>query len=442
MRQIFALWLAAAVFPAAAQMGPSGRAPGWALPAPPPDEVRRLSPAPASTLPETRSASALAELVERAWVRERAAAIRDARAGALDARADAARAAFPESPSIGFDLRRDLPSSVRLPGTETAEERGRNELEPRLSVPLWLPGQRDGQRRVIGHERDRLEAATRVERLRLTGELREAAWANVLARAEARVQQARLDSARALEADVVRRIAAGELAPVDRLLARTESLAAVAALHEASAREAQAVAELRRLAGVEVVGEIEETPADARLNEDHPVIAVLREAVEAARARLDLARVMRRDSPTLSAAARFDRDAHGTPYRNTVRIGITVPLDTEARNAPRIAAASAELTEAEVGLERQRRMLEVAVERARASRDSARAVLAVNTARAASAAEASAAIERAFRGGERGLPELLRVRALAFEAERALEVARLQLGLATARLNQALGVHP
>ena len=393
-------------------------------------------------VPDGIAATSLAELVERAWSRDRVAAIRDARVVELDARGDAARAAFPDAPSVGFDLRRDLPPGARLPGTDTVDARGRNELEPSVSVPLWLPGQRGAQLRVIDRERARLDAAARLERLRIAGEVREAAWASALARTEVRAQQGRLDAARSLEADVERRVAAGELAPVDRLLARAEALAAEAALNEARGRHAQASAELRRLAGVEAAGVIMETPADTPSSDDHPALVALREAAEAGRARLGLARVSRRDNPALSAAARFDRDVHGAGYRNTLRVGISVPLDTEARNAPRIAAASAELIEAEVGLERRRRALDTSVERARIALDSARAALAANTARAESAGEMSVAIERAFRAGERGLPELLRVRALAFDAGRARDAADLQVGLAIARLNQALGVQP
>jgi len=433
-----ALALALAAKPVAAQVAQS---------APPSAAAARVVAsepllAAAVDAPDTAAAPPLAALVERAWSRERAAAIRDARAAELDARTDATRAAFPDAPSIGVDLRRDLPPPVRLPGTESAAGRGRNELEPSVSVPLWLPGQRDAQRRVIARERARLEAGTRLERLRVAGEVREAAWAVAFAQADLALQQGRLASARALEADVARRVGAGDLAPVDRALARTETLAADVALREARGRHAQAIAELRRLAGVDAAGEIAETPADTPLTDEHPALAALREAAETGRARLALAAATRRDNPTLSAAARFDRDVYGAAYRNTLRIGISLPLDTDARNAPRIAAASAELTEAEIAFERRRRVVAVEVERARIALAAAREALAANAERADAARDATAAIERAFRAGERGLPELLRVRAQLLDAERARDTARVQAGLAAARLNQSLGIHP
>jgi hypothetical protein len=182
--------------------------------------------------------------------------------------------------------------------------------------------------------------------------VREAAWALSAAAIERRVQQAREASAALLEADVGRRVEAGDLAPVDRLAARTERLAALGALREAEAREREAASRLRTITGMEGAGELVESPRegaqaesllpDAQALERHPVLAVAREALDTAWARLDAARASRRDAPTLSAAARFDRDAYGGDYRNSVRIGIVVPLDTEARNAPRLAAAGVE----------------------------------------------------------------------------------------------------
>lgn len=424
MRNLFILLLAAAALSAAAQVSPKA------------DEAALASERAAPVAPS------LSELVGLAWTRQRGAAVRDALGAELDARAAAVRAPFPQPPSIGFDLRRDLPPAVRLPGADTVDVRGRNEIEPSVAIPLWLPGQREGQLRLIDRERARLDAAVRLERLSLAGEVREAAWGALLARGELALQQGRLGAAHALEADVARRVSAGELAPVDRLLARTDTLAAEAAVREAQARDAHAKAELRRLAGVEDVGEITEVPADGEPNDAHPLLAGLREATATARARLELAQALRRDNPTLSASARFDRDAYGAGYRNTVRLGISLPLDTEARNVPRIAAASVALTEAEIAQTRRARALATEVDRARIALASARETLSLNAARAEVARDASAAIERAFRAGERGLPEWLRTRALAFDAERARELARLQVGLAVARLNQILGVQP
>lgn len=388
------------------------------------------------------TAPALAELVERAWAISRQSGIESARAAQIDARALATRSLFAGAPSVGADLRRDLPRWGGLPGTDTVAERGRNEWDIGVAAPIWLPGQRDAQRRVLERERDSLSAATALERLRIVGQVREAVWAVSLAHAELRVQQRRHEAARALEADVARRVIAGDLALTDRLLAQGEVLSAAAVMRNAQAKQSIAAAALAQLTGIEAAGEVvEQLTQDANLDA-HPALVAAREAVAASRARLAYAQATRRDNPTVGATARFDRDTYSSGYRNTLRVGISVPLDTEARNAPRLAAASAELTEAEITLHREMRVRQAEAERARIAVDAARMALDLNTERAALARNTLAAIERAFGAGERSLPEVLRVRAQTLEAELARDTAREQLGQSIARLNQAQGLQP
>ena len=384
----------------------------------------------------------LADLVERAWAIARRGELERARAAEIDARGVALRGLFAGSPSVGLDMRRDLPSWIAPFGIDVSPERGRNEVEPSVSAPIWLPGQREAQRRVLERERASLGASVRLERLRLAGEVREAAWALAIADVERRVQRGREASAAALEADVERRVAAGDLAPVDRLAARAERLAAVSAALDADARLRAAAARLRALAGVEAPGAIDEPVREEVAADAHPALVAARETVDAARARLDAARATRRDNPTVSATARFDRDAYGADYRNTIRFGIAVPLDTEARNAPRLAAAGAALAEAQIDLERAARERAADVERARIALESARASLDAGAERAAATGAVLTALERAFRAGERSLPDVLRARHFALEAELAGALARANLGLAIARLNQALGIEP
>ncbi|MFN8839634.1 MAG: hypothetical protein ACK5XG_12795, partial [Burkholderiales bacterium] len=143
---------------------------------PPADAPRPAAPSAGAAAP----ASALADLLERAWTLARRGDVERARAAELDARGVVVRSPFAGSPTVGLDMRRDLPVWVSPFGAEPSSERGRTEVEPGFSAPIWLPGQRDAQRRVLERERSRLGAAVRAERLQLAGEVREAAWAVVL----------------------------------------------------------------------------------------------------------------------------------------------------------------------------------------------------------------------------------------------------------------------
>jgi cobalt-zinc-cadmium efflux system outer membrane protein len=387
-------------------------------------------------------ARSLAEALERARDIAHLGPVERARAVELDARARSTSATFAGPPVVGLELRRNLPPWADLPGLDRSTERGLSELEPTVSVPLWLPGQRDAQQRAIDRDRGRVASTNRLVRLGLAGVVREAAWAREIALREAGVLRERERAAAALAADVARRVAAGELAPVDELVAQDERLAAAAALRDAEAKVGDATARLRSLAGVDAIDELLEAAGADDVPDRHPRVADAAAAVEAARARLDALSAARRDAPRLSASARVGRDAYGRDWGSSVAVGVTLPLDTEARNAPRLATAGVELAEAELALQRARREQALEVERARVALDAAHAARALGSERAGLAARAQAAIDRAFRAGERSLPELLRARARAFEAQRDAELAEARVGLAVARLNQSLGIEP
>jgi outer membrane protein TolC len=175
---------------------------------------------------------------------------------------------------------------------------------------------------------------------------------------------------------------------------------------------------------------------------EHPRMLAAREAQALARAALAEARASRRDPPMLSASARFDREVDVGNWRNTFRLGLSIPLDTEARNAPRLAAAAAQALEAELAVEQVQRELDTARAQARVALELARTGLATHLERAEVAAAAAAALERAFYAGERSLPEVLRLRSLATEAAAAAALAHDRVGREMARFNQTLGVEP
>lgn len=389
----------------------------------------------------------LIRLVDQAWRISRQAESKSARGDELGARSSATNSYFAGAPSVSLDVRRDLPRGVELPGTQSQSERGKNEWEPGFSAPIWLPGQRDAQRRVIDRDRELLDSSALLARWRLAGEVRDLAWRLRSARVEDTLQKGRLSAALALETDVQRRVAGGDLARTDLWLAQVESRAAQAAVIEAQAKLEEARIALAAVTGLEDPGNIDEPSVAADPNrpfepDAHPLVVAATQTWQAARARLDYASSVRRDNPTFSVVGRFDRDGYDSGYRNTVRMGISVPLDTVSRNAPKIAAAATESVENEVALHRERRQVVADYNRARLMLQAAVNALEQYRLRQTLAADTVAAFERSFRAGERSLPDLLRVRALALDAQLAKELAQVQAGLAVARLNQASGVTP
>ena len=384
-------------------------------------------------LPAAADPAGLRALFERAWERSASGRAAEARRDEGIAGREAADSLLAGSPSVAIAERNDRQN----------RNRGQRERELELALPLWLPGERAARRVLADGDVEEIDAALAAARLALAGELRGVAWALVLASAEAAIAEQRQALAQRLEADVARREAAGELARTDLLLARQEALAARADAAAAATRRLAAGERLRVLGGSDVLpGNVEETLAPAAATESHPRLRLAAAAAARARAALDLARESRRDGPELSLGVQESREDFSSPLRNSLRIGIRIPFATEARNAPRLAAANTALVQAET--ERRRIEAEVVAEDRQTEAELAAAALSAALAveRAAAADERARLLARAFELGELPLPEMLRAQSAALEAR--LESARSQAahGLAKARRNQARGVLP
>jgi cobalt-zinc-cadmium efflux system outer membrane protein len=174
----------------------------------------------------------------------------------------------------------------------------------------------------------------------------------------------------------------------------------------------------------------------------HPQLAPLEQAIGAARARLDLAAKNVRDMPELTIGVRRERPLQDTGWESSTIIGVRIPLATDARNRPKIAAANADLIEAEALLPYEQGRIDA--EREAAGRDLERAdeSLARAETRRHLAAEMRREYARAFTLGNIDLPQRLRIEADAFDAELSAARARIEAARSISRYNQALGILP
>jgi cobalt-zinc-cadmium efflux system outer membrane protein len=374
----------------------------------------------------------------------------DARADEVDASRAAAAGLFPGAPVLGASLRRDRPD----------RDLGRNEVEFEVGLPLWLPGQRALRQQLAGDEGAGREAALVDARLQVAGRVRESLWTLAFARLDETAARRRIATVDRLVADVERRVAAGVLARTDLLLARAEAAGARSLLIDARARVEQAMLGWQALAGDRVLPvswvEAEQAGAAAPGRNSsgyaevdrssgiatHPAMAAALGEVDLARSRLKLASESTRDPPELGLQHRSDRDVTGADYRNSVRVALRVPLATEARNRPRIAAANTERVRAESGLLQLQRRLEADRARAGAELDASRAQETNARERLRDASEHLALVRRAFDLGEQSLVAMLRALALADEAQADLDRQVAARDRAIARINQAAGVIP
>jgi outer membrane protein TolC len=373
----------------------------------------------------------LAAAVDAAWARSVQATSAEGHLSLAAVQETASNALWAAPPSVEVSYRSD-----RLQGNL-----GRSESEAGVAWPLLMPGQRDARQATAQAERHAAEATRAAARLRIAGEVREAAWTFTAREAESSVAERHERSLRDLSDDVERRVRAGDLARADALAARAEFLAASAALAEAQHRLEAARAQWKSLTGLEQVPDPTEAPVRPT-DAPHPEIVLAAVSVQGARSRLEVVRASRSEPPELLFRYRRETAASGLPAENTLGIGVRIPLGTDDRNLPRERAALVEVDVASAEELRQRRRLESEAQAASFGLRSAERQVEAEAARAELLRERAALIDKSFRAGESALPELLRAAAAAAQAEAALASQRAALGLARARLNQINGKLP
>ena len=376
---------------------------------------------------------ALAAALESAWQRALAASEASGRSRIAEARLAATASPWAAPPSIDISQREN-----RL-----LRDTGQRETEVGVSWPLWLPGQRDARQRAARGEVDLASASTEQLRLGLAGELRELAWAAAALRAVRDESRLQADSLDGLAADVARRVDAGELAHADLLAARAEAELARAAVIDAAQQLRAVESRWQLLTGdLPLPDGADEQPGAATDVERHPELVAAQAAIELARRRLDAVKLDRRAPPELTVRYRHDEPGAGMPAQDSIGLGVRIPLGTADRNLERDATALVELDRAQVQLDRTRERIRADVALAEQALSTAHAALEAGRLRAALLVERAALLDRAFRAGESGLPELLRVRAAAAQAQQGVRRQLAMLGLARARLNQSIGLLP
>lgn len=383
--------------------------------------------------PGLASAQSLREAVEKAWERQPAAQAQGWRASELAARAKAAGSLVPAPPSV----------AVRERSDRFSRNAGTRELEAELAVPLWLPGQRERQAALVSSETDLQRDTLFAAKWKLAGEVRDAFWQARIAEGDVAVARRRLDDAAALAADVERRLKAGDLARTDFNQAKGAENAARAAVGESELRKTRALQSFTLLTGLDALPEGDEPPAATPPpSSEHPTLRALERAAAAADARVRQAVGDTRDSPELTLGWRRDRATGVDPYAATVIIGIRIPLATDARNEPRVAAANADYIEARTAISRQKDLIEADIVASSRELAQARDALALAEERQRLAADNDQLLGKAFRLGEIDLATRLRIAAERYAADADVSRSRLELGRAASRLNQAFGVLP
>lgn len=370
--------------------------------------------------------------VEAAWQRSPHARTLQARRDEAAAGREAAQSWLAGSPSLGLAQRTDRWNN----------REGVRETEVSLSTPVWLPHQKSARMTQAQRSSDDLEAQIAHAKLTIAGEVRERLWAVALSQevlAEARNHRQHLD---AMAEEVMRRVKAGDLSRADGILAQQEALAGKVAVVDAQTKLQEALSRYTTLTGLTALPPAEPERLDTATPEGHPRRVAANAAIEHAQASLQLVNKTRNEPPTVGLAMRREHDSSASAPASSISFAVQFPIGTNARNRPletaartQVETATAEATQVDTALRIEQALARQQLAAAEQALDTA-------TARATLAHEHVQLIEKAFRLGERGLADMLRARTALHEAEVAERQQRVAVGLAHARLNQALGILP
>ena len=364
----------------------------------------------------------------------------DNRRSELVAKERAAASWISGEPALGIAHRTD-----RLNRNE-----GFREYEAEIELPLWYPGVRSAAQADVAAQRQGFDGQFALAKLKLAGELRALSANAATAQVELDLNKRRLLDANALSQDLSRRVKAGENARVDALQAQVLVQQAQAAMVQAESQLARLQNQWRSLTGQTTVALLDETLANNAANEtpaapispDHPALRYAQAQLGSAQAKLALADADKRDPMAIGVGASRERGNFAAANETKLRIALRIPLGGDNRNAPRQAAARAELDTAQAELDAVQRQLPAELAATTTELRTARAAQAAARERLSLSTEVQTLINQSWRLGNSDLPTRLRADNEQFEARLQLARATIDVQRAIANLNQAHGILP
>ena len=390
----------------------------------------------------------LATLVDMAWARSPRA--RQVQGQQLEAQSQSEQAArwFPGAPSLTLGQR-----TGDRPGQRTLREQ-----ELAIQAPVWSVGQRTATQEASQAALESAQAEWRASRLELAHQVLGRIGALNLAKVRLQHAQAHAQSMRQLDADVARRVRAGDMARADALLIRQDVLQADAAVRQAQMVLIEAehafhvqVGEVRpALGSTQNMAASQLSPAQldelqARAHDrvmSHPRLAAAR-AAETHLARQHALQTESVRAPwELGIQHRRDQEAQAQRTTTSWGVNLRVPLADEParRQAAMAAAAAADVAAAEA--RRTHAVLESDLLEAIHGVRHQQALQAYAQDEALAARSRAELIRNAYALGEMGLSDRLKAELALTSAELRVAEQTELLAQARARLQFALGEQP
>ena len=335
------------------------------------------------------------------------------------------------------------PESPKLEVSHTTDQvdtnHGRREWEVGVDIPLWLPGQRDNSINAAVVEQRAFQGRQAFEKWKLAGGLREAWWETRLSEAEVANATKKLRLLERLTADTIKKLKAGEVAPLEVNQAKLVELDARRELALANSAHDQAIQAFQLISlGAELPDQVEELRQD---NTEHPALANAALESGAVSAQLKKTSNSVLGTPELGLSYTSERDAFDEPYSGTVKVGVTIPWGTGTQNRAQMAAINASLSQAQINQEQtsraimmQQRIAANELQQAQNNADNAAIQMKL-------AQEKSAWIKKGYQKGQFDLAMYLKTLQEEWQSQSLLTRSRLEVARAISRSNQAAGVY-
>lgn len=324
------------------------------------------------------------------------------------------------------------------------EDRGMREWEANLELPLWRWGERSASDHLAQQADDQAASSRQALQLRIAGQVRDSVWQLMLAEEHAALAQHAWQTALTLETEVRRRVAAGDLAKSDLLLAQDETLSRKDEYLQAHTELQHAIKRYMAQTGLtQRPAHLVELQSDkTAIDDTHPLLREAYLRMELSRALLSQIEQTGSGNPHLTLGTKREREAVTGIEQDSIGIGIRLPFGGGSHTAPMLAAASTTLAEHTSAYVQLRRELELALHEALHSVEMLRTEQDLATEQERIASENMRMTRIAFNLGETELAVLLRIQNRAFTAAGNLSLRQLQLQQAVARYNQAVGELP
>lgn len=376
----------------------------------------------------------LASVVEKTFARNPQQQVLRAGSQVVEAKGIHAGSLLPAAPAV----------QVRHQNDKIGSGRNQREWEAGLEIPIWLPGQRSARVAVATEAQTELSASRAGLKLIVAGQVRDALWDVAMQTGNVDLAQTRFNAAEALQRDVQKRFKAGELAKTDFMLAQNETLQAQTVLLRAAAELKHAEHRYWMLTGLKELpaNKVEPLSGKADLDDNHPLLIEAASRVGLAQGERNLVQVEKRENPQVTLNTRYEQGAFDTAYNASVGVAVRLPFNYGARSAPMLANAEMGLANAMSERDKLLLVLQAAQHEAEHNLEVTQAELKIVKEQNQLAQENLRLAQKAFALGESDLVALMRIQALAQEAERSLRNRQTQLQWDTARYNQAVGVLP